>query len=97
MDLAATPVQNPDVLSRKVSNGEMVLVNADTGASLALTNRTAVAVWELVDGHRNLHDIIDGLKDRFRDVPKNVAGDVLALIELLVRDGFIGFEFNPEI
>ena len=96
MDLTSTPVQNPDILWRKTVNDEMVLVNADTGASLALMNRKIVTLWELVGGKRSVRDIIDGLKNRFRIVPESVADDIPALLELLIRDGFIGFEFRQK-
>ena len=96
MDLISKPVQNPDILARKIVDDEMVLVNADTAASLALTNQTAVAVWELMDGDNSVQDIIEGVKRQFQDVPDTVEDDILALLELLIQDGFIGFEFNRE-
>ena len=96
MDLSASPIQNPAVLARKILDGEMVLVNADNAASLALTNLTAVAVWELANGKNSVQDIIDGIQQQFQGVPDTVSSDVLVFIELLARDGFIGFEWNDQ-
>lgn len=94
MDLSSKPLQNPSVLSRKLFDDEVVLVNADTASSLALTNQTAVIVWEMVDGNKSIQDIIDAITQQFQDVPNGVSSDVQALLNLLARDGFIGFEWD---
>ncbi len=96
MDLSAKPLQNPAVLSRKIFENEMVLVNADSAVSLALSNPTAVSVWEMVNGKNSIKNIIDGIKNQFKNVPDTVTEDVQNLLDLLKRDGFIGFEYeNP--
>ena len=92
MDLKAKPLQNPAVLSRKILDDEMVLVNADNAASMALTNQTAIQVWLLVDGQNSIQNIIDGIRYKFSDVPDEVEDDVKDLLKILTRDGFIGFE-----
>ena len=92
--LTSIPVRNPAVLSRSIVDDEMVLVNADTAASLALTNKTAVIVWELVNGRNTVQDIVGGVEESFSDVPDNFKKDVLGFLELLDRDGYIGFELN---
>lgn len=96
MDLSSVPIQNPAVLGQKIIADEMVLMNADTAASLALTNQTALIVWDLVDGNRSIQNIIDEVKTYFQDIPDTVADDVINLLELLSQDGFIGYEYNPE-
>ena len=93
MNLSSKPIQNPAVLTRKLFDSEMVLVNADTAISLALTNETAVIVWEMADGKNKIQDIIDTINHQFQNVPDDtVLKDIQELIELLARDGFIGFE-----
>lgn len=94
MKLSSIPIRNPAVLARKIIDDEMVIVNADTSASLALTNQTAVVVWEMVSGRNTVQDIIDGVKSTFQAVPDSVTDDVLALLDLLDQDGFIGFELD---
>ena len=94
MKLSAKPLHNPAVLARKIMDGEMVLVNADNATSLALTNQTAVLIWEMTDGRNSVQDIIAGVKRQFQDVPGSVADDVLVLLDLLAHDGFIGFEWE---
>ena len=92
MDLKAKPLQNPAVLSRRILDDEMVLVNADNAASMALTNQTAIQVWQLVDGQNSIQNIINGIRDQFSDVPDEVENDVIELLKIFTRDGFIGFE-----
>jgi hypothetical protein len=74
--------------------GEAVLVNLDTAASLAL-NATGFLVWQLVDGQRTVEQIIAAVQRHFRDVPGTAADDVIALLEILAENGFIGFEWPP--
>mgnify|MGYP001316338436 CR=1 FL=1 len=92
MNVSAKPLHNPAVLARTITAGEMVLVNGDNGTSLALTNQTAVLIWEMTDGKNSVQDIISEVTGHFQTVPDSVAGDVLVLLDLLARDGFIGFE-----
>ena len=94
MNLLSIPVRNPAVLSRKIFDDEMVLVNADTALSVALTNMTAVKVWDLVNGKNSVQEIIGGIQIRFRDIPDTFKDDILNLLELLDREGYIGFELN---
>ena len=94
MQLSAKPLQNPSVLAREIIDGEMVLVNADNATSLALTNQVAVLIWEKVDGRNTVQDIIAALTRQFHNVPVTVESDVLDLLDLLARDGFIGFEWD---
>lgn len=94
MDLSSTPIKNPAVLAREIFDGGMVLVNADNASSLALSNQTAVVVWEMADGKNTVQDIIKGVKHQFQDVPDTVSSDIIAFLELLTQDGFVGFECN---
>ena len=96
MDLSSKPLQNPAVLTRKIFDDEMVLVNADSAISLALTNQTAVVAWEMSDGNNSVQDIINGITHQFQNVPDGVSSDVQDLLNLLTHDGFIGFEWNVQ-
>jgi len=96
MELSSRPLQNPAVLSRKLLDDEMVLVNADSAISLALTNRTAVVIWEMADGKNSIQDIIDKVSSQFQDVPDGVSDDVLTLLDMLAQDGFVGFEWKGQ-
>ena len=51
------PMANPAVLFREVLKDEAVLVNMDSGASIAINN-TGILVWKLSDGQRTVEQIV---------------------------------------
>ncbi|MBN1272510.1 MAG: PqqD family protein [Candidatus Aminicenantes bacterium] len=93
MALTATPRINPAVVQREAPDGEVVLVNLDTAASLAL-NQTGFIIWKLVDGRRTVEQIIDAVREHFPNTPPEVVNDVIRLMETLAEDGFVGFEWT---
>ena len=95
VNLSSKPTANPAVIFREVSQGEAVLVNTDTTASMVL-NTTGMAVWHLLDGNRSLQDIVAAIKLRFEDVPDEATEDVRQLIQMLADEGFVGFELLDE-
>jgi hypothetical protein len=93
VELLATPLPNPAVVFREELDGWAVLVNLDTAASLAL-NPTGIVVWKLVDGKLSVQDIVASVGCHFRDVPDTMPDDVIALLDTLAEDGFIGHELS---
>lgn len=91
--LDTIPILNPSVISRETIDEGIVLVNCDTGRSLAL-NQTGKIIWSLIDGIKNTEDIIRGVSERFKEVPDSVTDDVNSLLSLLSEDGFIGYELK---
>jgi hypothetical protein len=89
------PVQNPTVLSRPTFDDSILLVNGDTGASLAL-NRCGKMIWNLIDGKRTEAEIIAQVCKNFQNVPDTVNDDVISLITTLKEEGFIGYEMNMD-
>ena len=95
MEPGVKPLANPAVICRQILADEAVLVNPDTGAALAL-NPSGCVVWQLVDGERSVEQIIAAVCDHYTDVPPSVTQDVTELLDTLVQDGFVGFEWVPE-
>lgn len=91
--LDTIPILNPSVISRETIDEGIVLVNCDTGRSLAL-NKTGKIIWSLIDGIKNTEDIIRGVSERFKEVPDSVTDDVNSLLSLLSEEGFIGYEIK---
>lgn len=60
-DSQAVPCHNPQVVCRRLADGEAVLLRLDTGMYHGL-NRTGAAVWDLVDGERNAGEIARALE-----------------------------------
>ena len=89
------PLKNPAVLSRNTFDGNFLLVNGDTGTSLAL-NMSGKVIWDLIDGKRTEAEIIAQVSTNFQNVPDSVTEDVTSLISTLTDEGFIGYEINVE-
>lgn len=96
MKPTSKPQANPAVLQRQAPDGEVVLVNLDTGASVAL-NQTGVIVWQMLDGQRTVEEIITAVRRSFPDAPPELANDVINLMDILAEDGFIGFEWPSNL
>jgi hypothetical protein len=89
------PVQNPAVLSRPTFDDNILLVNGDTGTSLAL-NRCGKLIWNLIDGRRTEAEIIDQVCKNFQNIPDTVTDDVSSLILTLSEEGYIGYEIDAD-
>ena len=92
----AKPVANPTAVLREEFDGWAVLVNMDTGASMAL-NPTGIMVWKLIDGKSTLEEIVQAFKAQFHfdstpAVPDTVKEDVQTLLTMLAEEGFVGYE-----
>lgn len=87
------PLANPAVVFREGLDDWAVLVNLDTAASLAL-NPTGIVVWKLVDGKLSVQDIVASVGCHFRSAPDTMPDDVIALLDTLAEDGFIGHELS---
>jgi hypothetical protein len=89
-------VANPTAVLREEFDGWAVLVNMDTGASVAL-NPTGIMVWRLIDGKRAVRDIVRIFKARFgfdsrTAGPDTVGDDVRNLLTILTEEGLVGYE-----
>ncbi|MCS7260400.1 MAG: PqqD family peptide modification chaperone [Anaerolineae bacterium] len=93
--MQAVPIRNPTAVCRVQPDGWAVLFNPDTAGALAL-NPTGLAIWQLIDGQRDVAAIAAVLCEQFRDVPPSVQADVTALIEILVEEGLVGYPIWPQ-
>ena len=89
--LSSVPVKNPSVIFRKGLDGGMVLVNCDTGATIAL-NQTGSCIWGEINGRKDADQITAAVMNLFSQVPDCVSDDVKTLLTSLAKEGFIGYE-----
>jgi hypothetical protein len=88
LDSAYTPSE--DVVARKIE-GELIIVPLTSGIGdmdeeIYTLNETGKAIWEKLDSHRSLREVIEALKVEFNGDPEEIEGDVLGLMgELLKR------------
>ena len=85
------PFPNPDVYIQVDVGDNVLLVNLDSGHSLAL-NRVGKFIWEAADGKTSVTTIIQRVIDTFDSVPEEVDKDVLMIVDELKADGFLGSE-----
>jgi hypothetical protein len=57
---------------------------ADVNSIFSL-NETAAAIWDLIDGRRNLRDIVAGIEGEFETEGQEVEEDVISLIREMVE------------
>lgn len=86
-------VRGKDVVHKEIES-ESVLLNLDSGNYYTL-NKTGSFVWSLVDGKKNITDIVGQIVDRF-DVDREEAGrDAETLIKDLIAEGLIQLSDEP--
>jgi methyltransferase-like protein len=84
MSLNSIPLHSPLVVTRKTGN-EYVLVpianNIADMNSVFTLNDTGAFIWELIDGKRNIKEIIGELTKEFEIDEVTAKDDVMAFIE----------------
>ncbi len=88
-DYEYIPYPNPDVIYQDEDGGWAVLVNMDTGNSIAVNN-TGKFIWKAADGRKSVGQIISHIKETFSGVPDNIDKEVAELVENLKENGFFG-------
>jgi hypothetical protein len=91
LTLDTIPIKNPSVIFRDGLDNGMVLVNCDTGVSIAL-NHTGAFIWSQIDGKTEFEKITSLVSKKFSAKWELVSEDVKILLSTLEKDGFIGYE-----
>ena len=85
LELENIPMPNADILSRVVDN-EAVLVLPDKG-KVKVLNEVGAAVWQLIDGKRNIQQISAEISEQFEGDKQAIEVDILRFItELIDRE-----------
>jgi hypothetical protein len=88
MSLKSIPVHSPTVVTRKTGN-EYVLVpianNIADMNSVFTLNETGAFIWELIDGKRDVEEIISELTKEYDIEASTAEADVMAFIEKMSR------------
>ncbi len=69
-------------------DGEIVLMNIDTGSFHALKD-TGLAIWKLIDGHRDLPAICDQAMALYDIDADTCTAEVGQFIDQMVEAGFV--------
>ena len=84
MNLKSVPFHSTDIVTRKTGN-EYVLVpvanNIADMNSVYTLNETGAFIWDLIDGNRNIDEIIMALTEEYDINQQSASEDVLSLIK----------------
>jgi SynChlorMet cassette protein ScmD len=93
MNLSDKPIANPVVVLREEFDDWAILFNPDTAGAVGI-NPVGVTVWKLMNGERNLEEIVTHVKEEFDDVPETVDEEVTDFVSNLTENGFVGYELK---
>ena len=82
--LKSVPAHSPSIVTRKTGN-EYVLVpvtnNIADMNSVYTLNETGAFVWELIDGNKNVGDLIEAVINEYNIDRETATSDMMAFIE----------------
>jgi len=83
-DLKSVPSKSPSIVTRKTGN-EYVLVpvanNIADMNSVYTLNETGAFIWELIDGEKNVEDLIQAVISEYNIDRETATADVLTFID----------------
>ena len=81
MKLTSIPVQNEEVYYHKVEN-EGLLIHGQKG-KVRIVNFVGDFIWNLIDGHKSIAQIIDQVKSEFSYQVDTIKTDVIHYLQEL--------------
>ena len=81
LEITSIPVRNPDIIG-KLADDEAVLVFPQKG-QVKVINEVGSVIWELIDGKRNIAQIVEEVVSQFDVDPLSAEADVLSFISEL--------------
>ena len=93
MKQSEQPIANPVVVLREEFEDWAILFNPDTADAVGI-NPVGVIVWKLINGKKELTEIIEKAIKQCSGVSKTVNDEITEFIEKLIEYGFVGFELN---
>lgn len=90
MEQSKIPVRNPLVVLREEFDDWAILFDPDTANAVGI-NPVGVVIWTLIDGKREIKDIIVEVTERFSGISQSVDAEISAFIDELHENGFVGY------
>lgn len=95
MDFNKYPVLHPQVATRTV-DGEAVIVLADSG-QVNVLNPIGTRMWELMDGTRNIQQIVDTICEEFDVAEEEAKRDLEEFLQQLIDVNAIVLQEQPAL
>lgn len=93
MNLKSVPVRSASIVTRKTGN-EYVLVpvtnNIADMNSVYTINETGAFIWELIDGKKNVEELIDAVIDKYDADRETATKDVFTFVDKMRNYLIIG-------
>ena len=89
LEITSIPVRNPDIIG-KLADDEAVLVMPQKG-QVKVINEVGTVIWELIDGKRNIGQIVEEIISQFDVDPVSAETDTLNFISELHKREIIFF------
>ncbi len=86
INLKQIPLHSPSVVSRKTGNEYLLVPVAENIAdmdSIYTLNETGAFIWELIDGKRNIEEMILLVAEEFDTDTETAKNDVIEFIEAM--------------
>jgi methyltransferase-like protein len=83
IDLNSIPSHSPDIVTRKTGNEYVLIPVANNIAdmnSVYTLNETGAFIWELIDGKRNIEEIIVALTEEYDIDRQSAEEDIFSVI-----------------
>ena len=88
MELSALPDSMANIVCRPEEDGAFLL-NPDTG-SISYINRTALEVYRLIDGQKDIGSILSVFGRRYPEIDtERLQADIVAILDSFVENQFI--------
>lgn len=85
----AVLTQNPSYVLREEEDDAALLFDPDTGA-IRVLNGTALAVWQRLDGQRNLRQVVADLREGYDEFDDAAEQQVAELLKMFLEIEAIG-------
>ncbi|MBN1103496.1 MAG: SynChlorMet cassette protein ScmD [Deltaproteobacteria bacterium] len=82
------PVANPSVVLREEFDDWAILFDPDSNVTLGI-NPMGVQVWKYLDGKHSVGQILNELRERCEDVPREAETHVREFVDDLLRRGLV--------
>lgn len=89
-------VRSHNVVAREIE-GDIIIIPlvagvGDAGDELYALNETGRAIWQRLDGHRTLADVVCALEDEFDTAREDIEPDVMGFAAEMVRMGLLSIK-----
>ena len=88
MKLSDIPIRNPDIIFRQEPDGYGFVFEITT-ENLRTFNPTACSCWSLIDGRRNLADIVEALAEEYDASLGRIEETVTSFFSDVLEDNLI--------